>query len=149
MMELSSVVLPMPLRPSKAIASPWPSRSDIPERTSASPYPAESLSIVRTSAILRAPQIDRLHPSIVGDLVLRPFGEQSTVDEDRDAIRKGGNQVHVVLDQQHARILWESRHGCKDVVALLLGNTGCRLVKQQHTRRMSFAKGKRTSGSTG
>src|SRR5689334_10524219 len=99
--ELISVVLPVPLRPSSASTWPSASASDISGSTTASPYPARRPWMERRSGIGRLAEIDRPHLRIARDLVGRALGEQAAIDQHRDAVGEGEYEVHVVLDQEH------------------------------------------------
>src|SRR5579862_8554861 len=105
MMVLSSVVLPVPLRPSRARHLLWP-RTKLTSLTMiAPPYPARNRSIRRSSPMMAgASQVDGLDARIVGDFVGAAFYQQGTVDEHRHAGGEAEDQVHVVLDQQHRDI---------------------------------------------
>src|SRR5215470_11939569 len=132
--ELISVVLPMPLRPSKASDCRSASASDTALSTTASPYPAVSRSMARSSGIERLPEIDRLDARIARDLLGRAVDEQGTVDQHRDAVGEREYDVHVVLDQEHRHVGRQRRDRRQDLVALVLGHAGGRLVEQQHAR---------------
>src|ERR1700736_547731 len=121
MIELISVVLPMPLRPSKASALPAGMRNDTPSSTTASPYPAVSASIASTSAIGRLAKIDRLDARIAGDIVRGAFHEQRAVDEDRDAVGEAEHKIHVMLDEQHGDVFGQARNRRQQSMALGLG----------------------------
>src|SRR5262245_34378379 len=84
--ELISVVLPIPLRPSRA--SDWPSAraGEIPLSTTASPYPALSRSTVNNSGIERLAQIDRLHAGVARNLLRRTVDKQRAINQHGDAI---------------------------------------------------------------
>src|SRR5437764_14301647 len=105
-MELTSVVLPMPLRPSSASACPCATPSEIRSSTTASPYPAVSASIARRSGIDRLlAEIDRLHARIARDLLRRALDEQFAVDQHRDAVGEREHDVHVVLDEDDGHVV--------------------------------------------
>src|SRR3982074_1358223 len=107
-MELTSVVLPMPLRPSSASDSPSASVREISDSTIASPYPALRRSIARSSGIEGLAEIDRLDSRIARHRVGLALDEERAVDQHRDAGREGEDDVHVVLDQQHGNVLGQT-----------------------------------------
>src|SRR4029078_12211108 len=69
--ELISVVLPVPLRPSSASTWPSPRLNDIEGSTTASPTPTPQASMARSSGIDRLTEIDSLHLRIPRHLVRR------------------------------------------------------------------------------
>src|SRR4029078_5774495 len=79
--ELISVVLPVPLRPSSASTWPSPSASVIPGSTTASPYPARRPSIERRSGIGSLAEIDRLDLGIACHFVRRALDQHGAVDQ--------------------------------------------------------------------
>src|SRR5882724_13100032 len=131
--ELISVVLPVPLRPSSASTWPSPSASDMPDSTTASPYPARKPLMARSSDIdgLLA-EIDRLDLGIARHLVRRAFDQHGTVDQHRNPVGKGEHQIHIVLDQQYRDVARQGGDGRQNIVALALGHAGGGLIQQQH-----------------
>src|SRR6476646_8369831 len=99
--ELISVVLPVPLRPSSASTWPSASESDMPDSTTASPYPARRPLMARRSGIDGLAEIDRLDLGIARHLVRRAFDQHGAVDQYRNPVGEGEHQIHVVLDQQY------------------------------------------------
>src|SRR6266852_3062122 len=84
--ELISVVLPVPLRPSSA--STWLSArcNDKSGNTTASPYPARKPSMHKRSGIGGLAEIDRLDPWVARHLVRRAFDQQRAVDQNRNPV---------------------------------------------------------------
>src|SRR3954452_11535426 len=130
--ELISVVLPVPLRPSSASTWPSASESDMPESTTASPYPARKPLMARRSGIGRLAEIDRLDLGIARHFFRRAFDQHGAIDQDRNPVGEREYQVHVVLNQQHRDIPRQGADRRQDIVALALGHAGGRLVEQQH-----------------
>src|SRR6478736_2289398 len=118
--ELISVVLPVPLRPSSASTWPSASVSDMPDSTTASPYPARRLSMARRSGIGGLAEIDRLDLGIPGHLVGRALHQHRAVDEDGDAVGEREHQVHIVLNQQHRDVTRQGGNRRQNIVTLAL-----------------------------
>ena len=133
-----SVVLPTPLRPSTASASPSPRRTPSERRWRRhsrrrdSTGAAQPCGSRRDRRRARADRRDRLGLA---------FGQQGAVDQHRDALREAEHQVHVVLDQQHRHVGGQGRDGGEDVAPLGLRHAGRRLVEQQHPRRAGEGRG--------
>src|SRR4051812_13083925 len=110
--ELISVVLPVPLRPSSASTWPSPSFSDMPDSTTASPYPARKPSMARRSGIddLLA-EIDRLDLGIARHFGRWAFDQHGAVDQHRNPVGKRKYQIHIVFDQQNRDVARQGCHG--------------------------------------
>src|SRR6476620_8589727 len=96
MMERTSDVLPMPLRPSTATISPGATRIDTPDSTAAWPYEAPRPSI---SSMAGTTQVDLLHLGIAADLVRAAFHQHGALRHADDAVDQAQRQVDVVFDQ--------------------------------------------------
>src|ERR1700722_8465656 len=116
--ELTKVVLPVPLRPNSA--STWLSgrRSDMPCKTTASPYPERSPSMHRRSGIGGLAEIDRFHPCVARHFVRRTLDQHRAIDQHRNPVGETEHQIHVVLDQQHRDVARQCRYRRQNVVAL-------------------------------
>ncbi len=82
----------------------------------------------------RLPEIDRPHLRVGADLLRRSLREDRAPHQHGDALREAKHQVHVVVDDQHADVLGQRRHGVEDDVAFGRGYAGGGLVEQQHFR---------------
>src|SRR5205807_2196660 len=94
------VVLPMPLRPRSATASPARTSSETPKRIGVAPYPAWTPDIFSRLA-LRGSQIGFDHLRIVPDLLRGALGDLLAEVQDRDPAGDAHDDRHVVLDQEH------------------------------------------------
>src|SRR5690242_3034490 len=119
-MELINVVLPVPLRPSTASTCPSGGRSDTLGSTVASPEAARRFSVASRSGIARLAEINGLHLRVLGDLFGRAFRQQRAVDQHGNAIGKGEDEIHVMLDEQHSDIARQGRDDAENVVPLAL-----------------------------
>src|SRR5439155_12741263 len=99
MIVLSSVVLPMPLRPSRATASPARTSSETPKRIGVAPYPAWT-SWTRNTSVLRAAEIGVDHSRIVADLLRRALGDLLAEVQHSHPVGDPHDDRHVVLDEQ-------------------------------------------------
>ena len=120
---LISVVLPVPLRPSRASDRPSPSAKLTPCEHDGFAVAGRRGRRGREAQPSRRPPRDRLRAR--ADRWRSPSGvpshEQRAVDEHRDAVGEAEDEVHVVLDQQHrdvagsaatmSRISWRSSSG--------------------------------------
>src|ERR1019366_196154 len=86
--ELISVVLPVPLRPSNASTWLSGSRSEMPGKTTASPYPARRPSRLSRTDIGGLAEIDRLDPLVARPLARRTLHQQRAVDQHRNPVGK-------------------------------------------------------------
>ena len=118
MMVATSVVLPMPLRPSTASAPPSASvKRDIGQHDRLAVAGGQSVDAQELSHAGLA-EIDLAHARIGGDLGGRAFDQHRAVHQHGDALGEAEHHVHVVLDQQHGHARAATRHGGEDVVAL-------------------------------
>src|SRR5690606_3605141 len=94
----TSVVLPMPLRPSSAIALPSSTESVTPSSTWAVAY--ETLRSVTSSTSFPPTEVDGLDGRVGPDLLGGAVGERDAVVEAQHAIDELERERHVVLDEQ-------------------------------------------------
>src|SRR6185295_15354113 len=142
MMALHSVVLPMPLRPTTAIAVCRNLRST-PCNACERPYKTLRVLISSTGAPLgratkraatAASEVKFLHLVVGLDLRGRAFLENAAVVQHCHALDDAQGHIHIVLDDDEADVL---RHRGKDLDQLrpLRGRqAGGRLVEQDETR---------------
>src|SRR3954454_21384998 len=136
-----SVVLPAPLRPIRPHISPSLTSSDALRTTGTGPMATSRLSILSTRRgpggyWLRAAD-KRLHAGIGERLRRCAVGNYCPVVESEDAIRKSGDDIHVVLHKEHREpaALQGRHHHLHQLELLLDGNAAGRLVEQQNARR--------------
>src|SRR3954468_15671792 len=102
MMDLSVVVLPAPLRPSKVTTSPARTSNVTPCSTWDSPYQACSLSIAKSGAAFGSgmadPKIGFAHTGVGRDRFVVAFGQDAPTREHRDAVGEIGDDAEIVLD---------------------------------------------------
>src|SRR5690348_6184387 len=115
MIDLSVVVLPAPLRPSRVATSPAATAKSTPCRTCDSPYQASSpctSSKASAAAALRmtGTEISLAHFGVVGDLAVRSFGQDAAPSQHRDDVREIGNHRQIVLDHEHGARLRNFAH---------------------------------------
>src|SRR5579864_3942178 len=106
MIDLSVVVLPAPLRPSRVATSPAATVKSMPCRTCDSPYQASSpctSSNVSVAASLRmaGSEIRLAHLGVVGNFTVRTFGQDAAARQHGDDIRKIGNHRQIVFNHEH------------------------------------------------
>src|SRR5438477_16733 len=95
----SSVVLPMPLRPSTTTDSPSFTSRPRSRITSPLPYPTLSLSTVNMrSPFSSIAQIDVDDPLVALDLLHRSLTQQLALMQHRHLVGDGLDEVHIVLD---------------------------------------------------
>src|SRR6266446_546591 len=130
------VVLPMPLRPSSATASPARTSSETPKRIGVAPYPAWTSLIFSMAASelgLRRSQIGLDHLRVVPDLLRRALGDFLAEVKDGDPVGDSHDDGHVVLDQEHREAA--RRRDLSDQGGRLLGlarrHARGRLVEEQ------------------
>ena len=115
---VSSVVLPVPLRPSSASDSTLAEReADVVDDDRLAVAGAQALARAAGQAWLASPEIDGLDLRIAGDLVGRALDEQRAVDQHRDARGEAEHEIHVVLDQQHGDVGGQRRERVEDLAA--------------------------------
>src|SRR3984893_17868935 len=134
MIVLSSVVLPVPLRPRTASDSPSLRLRSILEMTRASPEPPETCRNARILCIEALAEIDLPHPWVGGYLLHAAFGQQRAVHENRDATGEAEHQVHVMLDEQQRDLKRKRRHSGEALVTFGLGHAGRRFIEQEDAR---------------
>src|SRR5579864_8325672 len=106
MIDLSVVVLPAPLRPSRVATSPAATVKSMPCRTCDSPYqassPCTSSKESATAALgMAGSEIGLAHFGVVGNLAVRTFGQDSAACQHGDDIRKIGHHRQIVLNHEH------------------------------------------------
>src|SRR5215470_20404238 len=125
------VLLPAPLAPKRQTSSPWSTRSETPWSTSTAPYATRTSSSV--SKDLVRPEVGPDHLGVPLDRAGRALGDRAAIVEHDDAVAEPHDQVHVVLDQEHAQ---PARADALDEPHQPLGldrvEPGRRLVQQQH-----------------
>src|SRR4051812_49418969 len=94
--ELISVVLPVPLRPNSASASPSASASEMSGSTTASPYPARRFWMRSRSGIGGLAEVHGFHLRVARHLLRRSLRQQSAIDQHGDAVGEREHQVHVM-----------------------------------------------------
>src|SRR5437899_2699623 len=127
MMHLMSVLLPLPLVPSRATVSPSRTSIETPCSTRTAPYPASTPS---TTSLLA--KVGLLHGRVADDLVGRALGDPLAGIEDDDALREAHHRPHDVLDHDDRDALGvEPQQDGQDVVHLAAGEPGHGLVGDQ------------------
>src|SRR5262249_46696982 len=124
-----SVLLPTPFRPITLMLSPGSRASVRSSSTTVSPYPAEAWRSASASAAMGLAQVDRAHLRVCRDLVGSAAGEHGPAHEDRDLFREAEDEIHVVLDDQHADVRGQFPDGVEDDVALGARHARGRLVE--------------------
>src|SRR5689334_11308595 len=101
----SKVVLPTPLRPRSARLPPSRRVKETSSSTTDSPYPATRPCASRRSGTggLIA-EIDLAHARVGRDLPGRSLGEDRSGGEHRDPLGEAEDEIHVVLDEEHAHL---------------------------------------------
>src|SRR5215510_8636479 len=134
MIDLSVVVLPAPLRPSKVTTSPDPTSNVTPCRTWDSPYQACSPSTAKSGAAFGSgmtdPEIGFAHAGVGRDRFVVAFRQDAPAREHRDAVGQIGNDAEIVLDHQHSAISGNRFDQRADASDILMPHPGHRLVEQ-------------------
>src|SRR5664279_461181 len=136
--DLISVLLPMPLRPSRPSVWPRPMLASTPCSTWLEPYQACRSRTSRTRS-LPLGTVTSVAPEIGGlDLRAGPHGlrrvggDDLAVDHHRDAIGDAKDGVHVVLDEQDRMAFAKLGKQPEHTFGLLGAHSCQRLVEQQH-----------------
>src|SRR6187402_605558 len=111
MMERIVVVLPAPLRPTRATTSPCATEIDTPCSVWLAPYQALR-SLVSSIAIVLS-QIDATDLGVRLDVIRRAVGDQPPVMQHQDAVAEAENHLHLVFDQEDGALrcqLLQQRH---------------------------------------
>src|SRR5215469_14523875 len=103
MIDLSVVVLPAPLRPSRQTTSPARTSKLTPCKTCDSPYHACRFSTARSSAMAHS-EIGFAHLRIGRDGVVVALGEDAAAGEHRDAVAQVGHHAQIVLHHEHGAV---------------------------------------------
>src|SRR5689334_18652477 len=114
-----SVVLPAPLRPMRPIIEPGGTSSDTSRRIRVPPIETSRCSTLSTLAHHVALDVG------IGERDLRRgVGDDAAVVERQHALREAGNDLHVVLDEEHGGALGAHRleHHLHDAELLLGGD---------------------------
>src|SRR6266850_6770248 len=93
MMHFMSVLLPLPLVPSRATVSPWRIPMETPCSARTALYPASIPEILRSSA-----KVGSLHVRILDDLGRRALADDPAGVEADHALREAHHRLHDVLD---------------------------------------------------
>src|SRR5262245_47880861 len=130
MRHLMSVLLPLPLVPSKATVSPSRTSMETPCRTRTAPYPA---STFRTTILLA--KVGLLDGRVPHDLVRRALGDARAHVEDDDPLREAHHRAHDVLDHDDGDpLLVQPEEDRQDVVDLRTGQPGHGFVGDEQLR---------------
>src|SRR5919112_3208047 len=130
------VVLPAPFAPRMPTAPLSGTLSDTPSSTCTGPYdavtPSSSSSVIR--GVLPDVRLD--DPGVGLRFGGRPLHELGAVVEHDDAVGEGGDQAHVVLDDDHGDVVVPAQAPDRRDQGLHLAvrQTGGRLVEEQQLR---------------
>src|SRR5439155_6718366 len=128
MTDLSVVVLPTPLRPSRVTSSPRPISKPTPCRICDSPYQACSPSTLSNASTMAGSDIGLDHGGIPGHRGVGPLGQDLAARQHRDGVGEVGDHGHVVLDHQHGAVLGDGADQRRDSLDVLLAEPRHRLV---------------------
>src|ERR1043166_3308556 len=106
MIDLSVVVLPAPLRPSKATTSPGSTWNVTPCRMWDSPYHACRPSTARSGAasLMAGPHVGFAHLRVRRHGCVVAFREHASAREHGDGVREIGDDRKIMLDHQHRAV---------------------------------------------
>src|SRR5690606_29740438 len=128
------VVLPAPLRPSRATTCPSSTVSDSPLSTEPSPYPPERS---RSSSIVPprpATQVCLLCVSVLSYLVRGALCKHRAVVQHGDAVGEGEDHAHAVLDKDDGHVARQSLEPFEERRDLVGSQTRRRLIQEQQAR---------------
>src|SRR6516162_8151336 len=97
MTDLSVVVLPTPLRPSRVTSSPRPISKSTPCRMCDSPYQACRPCTLRSGSTMAGPDIGFDHLRVLRHDVVGSFGQHLAARQHGDGVAEIGDHGHVVL----------------------------------------------------
>src|ERR1700761_9418199 len=148
MIDLSVVVLPAPLRPSKVTTSPAFTLKFIPWRMWDSPYQVSRFWTPSTSAAaglaagasasfisgMTGPQIGFLDPLVLGELGVIALRQHLPARQHRDDVGEIGDHAQIMFDHQDGVLRRDALdQGC-DLVDVLMAHAGHRLPPPQTHR---------------
>src|SRR5216683_1412599 len=123
-------VLPAPLRPSSATASPCPTRREAFRTTVLPPYATHRSSTISRSAVLvGSTKVDLLYAMVGANLGRRPVGNDDAVVQHRDALRDCEDHVEVMLDEHQGHLIGQRAQPRDGGLPLLAREARHRLVQ--------------------
>src|SRR5882672_10454407 len=132
-MHFISVLLPLPLVPSRVTVSPSFTASEMRSSTCTAPYPAQRPSTRRLFS-----KVGPHDFGVSGHDSRVPVGDLASGDQNRDALGEFHHRAHHVLDHDHRdALLLETRQEREDVVHFRGGEPGHRLVGNKELRLRS------------
>src|SRR5262249_44624186 len=136
MIDLSVVVLPAPLRPSKVTTSPGSTSKVTPCRMWDSPYHACRPSTASSGAasLMAGPHVGFAYLRVGRHRGVVAFGEHAPAREHGDGVREVGDHGKVMLDHEHGAIGGSGFDQRGDAVDVFVPHAGGRLVEQHHFR---------------
>src|SRR5215469_4131794 len=129
MIDLSVVVLPAPLRPSRQTTSPARTSKLTPCSTCDSPYHACRSPTARSAVSAMAySQIGFAHLRVGRDGVVVALGQDAAARQHRDTVAQVGDDAEIVLDHQHRAVGGRRLDQRRDAADVLVAHAGGRLV---------------------
>src|ERR1700694_5267367 len=127
----SSVVLPAPFAPIRAVMLPAAIDRSMPRNTGTSPYPAQRPT-TSSRAMMPPAEIGFYHRGVRGNRGRQPLGDLAAVGHHHDAIRQRHDRAHHMLDeQQRYSLTSDIRKDHHDLVDLGRSQAGHHFIEQQ------------------